>query len=1731
MTEEVLKRVTQLKRSRASMKAKLTQFQIYLNTAKSYESLSELHSTELEYRLSIIEKLHNDYDTLQNELEMICESPDEQYSEREAFENQYFTLLASARHLLATCSDRVARQRSGSVSSSNDAKTGGTCKHNYNFALPKINIVNFEGNYQNWLEFRDTFRSLIHNNDSLDNISKFHYLRASLKGSAAIVVRNIDFTSKNYITAWDLLCERYDNARLLVNNHVQALFNVEPILKESSRSIRSLIDITNKNIRALSVLKQPTEHWDTLIIHMMSTKLDSITSRHWEEHRNTLSNLPTLLQFCKFLSNHADLLETLEDSKNKTSTRPEANKSKSYLVVSNDSNNLPKNQNKCPMCQSNHLLYNCDKFRNLPVDTRITTVKEHKLCMNCLRPGHSYTKCKLSHCRYCKYKHNTLLHLEKYDTNKPTTSLMESVALPINTISKQPSNDQVALSSDTNSHTASAYVFLSTALVKVYDSKGTAHTARILLDNGSTANFVTQDLCDKLQLTQRSTMSTVSGICNQASISSQSCNLTIQSLYNNYKVNITCLTLPQITKTLPSKLININYVPIPTGLELADPTFNVPSAIDILVGAETFWSVICNNSIDLGKNLPKLYETKLGWLVSGHVTIPDHSSSHQCHFLNQEDDLTRFWELDTISPTHSLTLEERACEESFSKNTYQDSGHFVVTMPLRQDPHVLGDSYNMAKCRFLSLERRFQREPSFKTMYLEFMKEYEKLGHMTERSQTTSKLQDDDVNYFIPHHGVIKKSESSVSLRTVFDASAVTSSQISLNNIQMVGPTVQDDLISILIRFRQYNIVVCADIEKMYRAISLVPSQRSLQQIIFRYNSSEPLKTYTLNTVTYGMACAPYLATKCLSSLADQTDDKNVKFAISRSFYVDDFIYGGQNQQEVVKTCKSVIAVLSSANFNLRKFQSNCPEVLNDILQTKTDKLKNLSESSSSKTLGLYWSSDSDTMTFLINTNKDVKITKRHILSVISQIFDPLGLVGPAIAGAKVIIQTLWMMKAEWDDEVTEEIKIQWNSFVNRLSQLNNIKISRWVLQTDFQAVELHTFTDASESIYGACIYARSIAGDGSIRTQLIASKNRVAPIKPTTIPRLELCGALLGARLYAKVLSSLTLPVSCRFWCDSTIVLSWLSTPTTQLTQFVRNRVNEINDITAESLWAYVPSQSNPADILTRPGKADLVSNAIWWSGPSFLEKGSELWPTMPNSGETIEIPEVVCHITDTTNTTTPPNDISILIHKYSNYNRLLHVVAYVQRFIFNCRNKHDKVIGSLTYNELQGSCNYILEQAQSEMFPLEHSIIKAGKPLPPKNRLISLTPFMDPTDKLMRVRGRLNNSPYSYDQKHPILLCSKHYLTKLIFRTQHLKLLHAGPLLLLANIRQTYWPLGGRNLAKFVVNKCVKCFRHKTDTAHPIMGQLPESRTKLEFPFLHCSVDYAGPVLIADRKGRGCKLIKSYLCIFVCMAVKAVHLELVTDLTKEAYMAALHRFISGRGKPISITSDNATTFVGVRNELHSLISKSNIGSDIENEGIRFLFAPAYSPHFNGIAEAAVRSTKHHLRRVLNLTHFTFEEMTTCLTQIEAILNSRPLTPLTSDPSDLTALTPAHFLIGRPLTSVPHPQVPAASNITLLQRHKRVALIKDHFWKRFSNDYVSTLQQTTKWNVNKSQLELGSLVILKDKTRPPPLWLLGRVTKVFTGSDNVNRVAEIRTSKGIVRRGWNNVCPLPVDL
>nr|CAH7738741.1 unnamed protein product [Callosobruchus chinensis] len=1157
----------------------------------------------------------------------------------------------------------------------------------------------------------------------------------------------------------------------------------------------------------------------------------------------------------------------------------------------------------------------------------------------------------------------------------------------------------------------------------------------------------------------------------------------------------------------------------------------------MLLGAEFFYELLCIGQIRLGKNLPTLQKTVLGWVLSGPIPFVQPLQQTTCHLTtNQEIHhlLTKFWEIEEPLVTKDLQFssEEQICEDIFQATTKRASdGRFIVQIPLKMDPSHLGNSRETAIRRLRSIESKLSKDTELRLQYETFLKTYQSMGHMEDIPSSNVPQN----SHFLPHHAVINENNKTTRLRVVFDASARTDNGVSFNDLQYVGPTIQDNLFSILLRFRQGSIAIAADIVKMYRQIQVDKSQWHLQSIVWRDDPSKEIHTFQLCTVTYGTASAPWLAVRCLKQLSLEAIDEcqRTSSIISKDFYMDDLLTSCNLESEALEICEELKQILSSGGFELQKWASNSEAVLQYVKSQNPSTVINIGNDQRTKTLGIYWSCYTDDLMYSIKEPPSSlqTITKRSILSDIAQVFDPLGLLGPCIIIGKILLQQLWLQNLHWDESLPSSIDSRWRQLRRELPLLNTVQIPRHVTCPSPVQVELHGYTDASTEAYGACLYLRSVSSSGELTVRLLTAKSKVSPLKSLTIPKLELCGALLLAQLTTKVKQSMNITFNKIFlWCDSTVCLAWIHTEPNRLQVFVQNRVAQIQAQTSPNNWHYIRTDENPADLLSRGVYPSILVNShLWWSGPGWLKQDESYWPTFAWSCEG-EIPELrkrqMCLASS--------QKISLInMSTYSSLTKLQRVVAYVFRFISNSRTQSQKLLCPLSSSELSAALTYLVKLSQTESFPEEIATLKRRNSLQTSSKLLSLNPFLD-DDGLLRVGGRLQNSSFHYEVKHPAIISSKHKFTKLLFEAEHKRLLHAGPQQLLFSIRQRYWPISGRNLAKQTVHSCLRCYRLKPALYLPLMGSLPKERVTPAPPFFTTGVDYAGPILIKSKSSRGATLTKAYIALFICFTTKAIHLELVCDLTKDAFIGAFRRFTARRGKPSEVWSDNGTNFKGAHSELLELASfldknQTPLQESINNFGTNWKFIPAFSPHFGGLWEAGIKSAKKHLSRVLGNLKMTFEEYYTILTQVEAILNSRPITPISSCPDDLLALTPSHFLIGRPATALPDPDLRDLP-ISRLSRYQLLQQVQQHFWARWSMEYISELQQRTKWKTQQSSIQIGSLVIIREDHLPPLQWKIGRVTKLHPGPDGIVRVATIRTSQGEVKRSFARFCVLPIE-
>lgn len=315
--------------------------------------------------------------------------------------------------------------------------------------------------------------------------------------------------------------------------------------------------------------------------------------------------------------------------------------------------------------------------------------------------------------------------------------------------------------------------------------------------------------------------------------------------------------------------------------------------------------------------------------------------------------------------------------------------------------------------------------------------------------------------------------------------------------------------------------------------------------------------------------------------------------------------------------------------------------------------------------------------------------------------------------------------------------------------------------------------------------------------------------------------------------------------------------------------------------------------------------------------------------------------------------------------------------------------------------------------------------------------------------------------------------------------------------------------------------------------MAPLPAVRVTPSRPFTYSGVDYAGPFPVRTTKGRGNKSTKGYVAVFVCMVTRAVHLEVVSDYSSETFLAAFDRFVARRGLCHTIYSDNGTSFRSADTELQHMFKQASefsteVAASLANQGAKWLYNPPKTPHFGGLWEAAVKSFKHHLKRVLGDAKLTFEEFSTLAARIEACLNSRPLSAISNDPADITALTPGHFIIGAALKAPP--EAPPLEDHKGLRRWQTLVNMRNHFWRRWRKEVIHELQQQAKWFASNTKLQTGDLVLITDEQQPPQHWPLARVHAVHPGPDGLTRVLTLRTATSTLKRPIHRVVPLPIN-
>lgn len=1604
--------------------------------------------------------------------------------------------------------------------------------------LPKIELFKFKGEIQSFPTFLDMYDSLVHNNSALSAIEKFNYLISSLEGTPLSIVKCLPMSSANYAIAYNSLVKRYKNKRLLSQVHWSAIENVQKLNSDDPQALRNLLDIFAENLEALKILEHPVDHWDFILANTLLKKIDNATATRFElQNNNSSDTMPKYKDIFSFLEHHCNALFTLDSCNSKpkfkrndtikttrSSVRP-VHASASFLGTNNNSNNhFSRN---CVLCNNNHALYKCPDFNSKPPNERFQFVKQKNLCVNCLSHIHKTINCNSTMtCRTCKKKHHSLLHFDRPVESSNSGDVNSQLVVP-NANAPRAETQTQSLAGFSR---APASVLLSTALVEVLDIRGHYQKIRALIDTGSQTSLIAQKCANRLGLPRHKFYSEIQGI-GEMGINSQlgAVSLSLRPISkNNSDLLVNAIILPRICSDLPSTPVPLDGWNHIKNLNLADPEFDKPGSIDLLLGADLFPLIIRSGRVFGDNNEPIALDTIFGFILMGKFENNPLKSPIKSLLCQTESEplnniLFKFWELENIPQKVVLSPDDQLCETKYLNSVSKNSeNRFIVSLPFRDDEPSFSGSRDIALNRFLCLERRLLKNPTLYAEYSSFLQEYIDLNHMELLTDSVCS----DKTFYIPHHCVLKPDSLSTRLRVVFNASQKVNN-LSLNDTLLIGPKLQKDIVQILLNFRLHEVVLTADIKKMYRQILINSNHQDYQRILWRFDSSSPVLDFRLRTITYGVSSAPYLALRTLLKLAEEEKNNFPRAAeiLENDTYIDDIVTGCASIADATCLQNELTALLKKGGFELHKWATNKPEVLSHLTCELINPASlSLDSDEVTKVLGLCWQPSSDTFTYKV-TPKETSCTKRQILSELARVFDPLGFLTPVTFSIKYLIQKLWVLGLGWDDEPPGDIVRVWARYKNELSLLSDFNLPRHIefYKTNC-IIELHGFCDASERGYAAIVYLRTYQHN-AYHTYFICSKSRVAPLKTISIPRLELCAAVLLSELMDFVLKTyITISFNKIYcWTDSTVALSWIRSHPHRWKTFVSNRVSFIQERVDPQNWYHVVSCQNPADIASRGAfPSELLTNSLWWAAPEFLKGPCEHWPNREfNFTDTLESnSEEKRNILVATNND-DYNFLDSLLLNRSSLNSIKRILSYILRFIHNCRFPDRKVTGTFSYKELHNALLTLVQREQQLLFSDEISKLKRSQKLPKPFQKLNV--FLD-EKQILRVGGRLHHSVLLYDKKHPVLLPRQSRLTFLVIENIHLKYFHAGLQTVQCLLYQNFWVLSAKRAIRHVLSKCVKCFKVQPKSFQPHMGNLPSSRVLPSKCFSSSGVDYAGPFYITLSKTRGAKTFKAYVCLFICMATRVIHIELVSDLTADAFLAAMRRFIARRGRVSHLYSDNGTCFVKANKELIRLTRAA-----AQTKSIEWHFIPPSAPHFGGLWEAAVKSMKNHLIRVIGDQVLTYEELYTILCQTEAILNSRPLTPLSSDPNDLAVLTPGHFLNMEPLTAAPDSDL-TDLKLNQLSRWQLLQRIHQDLWGRWQREYLHTLQQRSKWLDITVSPEIGSLVLLKDDCTPPLKWRLGRIRALYPGSDGVARVADVYTSSGVLKRPLTKLCPLPVS-
>ena len=1603
-------------------------------------------------------------------------------------------------------------------------------------SIPRLTLPTFRGDAKEWPRWIGLFKALVHDQPSLSDSERMAHLQNAVDGPASQAIDGMLYDGMLYHEALKTLQERFGREEDITRAHLQSIFAVVPPTLTDLPAMERFYAVVHNTVMVLRNLGYVGDLLSSENLRRVVAKLPSELSRVWgAEVFRLRPDRPTLETFSEWLKTQVSILSysatsSAERKHAGLKHRDGATARKSAFVTGANCTDKIEAHKICVFCEGGHTLLDCSAFLEKSPAARMEVVQNERLCFACLKGGHWSRRCRAAkRCGVdsCKSTHHRLLHrgFQEAAAKKEGPKARNSEPAPF------------VAASRTGGETDT---LLQVVRVRIHGESGSKDVLA-LLDTGAQTSLCSEDVIQELGITgerRQLCIQNVEGSGEQKP--SERVTLKVSALSDGgrgraidvpeaWSVPALNVTAPTVS---PRQLKHCDHL---RGLKF--PQYG-GGEVKLLLGGNVLEAVLQKEARVGRPNQPAAVKTEFGWTLVGSVSAVVPNGLRQVMFLQrgarcEEDDLTamvrEWWSTEAFGTKYekpvSQSKEDGRALSILEGTTKKLADRYETGMLWKEDLVKFPDNREMALKRLQATEKSLNRRTELAKAYQETMESYIQQGH-ARKLTTEEALQPNDHRWFLPHHAVTNPNKPG-KVRVVFDAAAKFRGT-SLNDKLLTGPDMLRSLPGVLLRFREEKIALTADIEKMFHQVRVSEEDQPALSFLWRdLNTTKPQDVYQMRVVIFGAKSSPAMANYVLQKTAQDYSEQvatpeaqEAASTVRRNFYMDDFLASRKTPEDATVIQQEMTKLLASGGFRLTKWLSNSRKVLEDIPSAERaagGRELDLHPLPTERALGVIWDSEKDTLSFQVATTDD-QATKRKVLSQTASVFDPLGIGTPFVIRAKILMQHLWTLELEWDQPMPDPEAEEWRKWLEELQSLKGVSVPRCVKPSccDPTTSQFHVFCDASEAAFGAVIYLRTSLPDGGHHCSFVVSKTRVAPLKQLSIVRLELQAAVLAARLMDTVLKDTTLTAeSVTFWSDSKVVLQYIANESRRFHVFVANRVAEIHDLSKRDQWRHVPGALNPADDCTRGLVAsELTPDCRWLCGPDFLWQDEENWPTKRETSplspgqEEVKEERFAGHASTRQSALPDPT-------KFSSWTKYRRVVAWQQRFVRNLAAKHIpgkeslSRRGALSAAELMDAEKIIFRQAQREKYQQEITELQSGASVHQKSDLRMLAPYLD-SDNILRVGGRLRHSPLTKDEKHPIILPRRSEVTRMVISEQHCRLLHAGVEHTLNELRGRFWIPRGRSEVKKTLHGCAVCRNRRAVPQPPMMADMPPERFDTSRPFSTVGIDYLGPLTV--RKFR--KTEKRYVLLVTCLATRAVHLEVAHSLDTDSFIMALRRFMARRGKPSKIISDNGTNFVGGERELREAIKDLNqerIVNELSKSHIDWQFLPPAASHMGGAWERLVSSVKRALKVVLGMQIVSDEVLTSTLCEVEHVINSRPLTYVSSDATDLRALTPDHLLLGDSSPDVP-PGVFGPADLSSRKKWRHAQALASHFWKRWAKEYLPTLTVRKKWQKDVRNVSVGDLVLLADPNSPRGMWALARVIQVYPGPDG--RVRSVQMSR-----------------